>query len=414
MAKVCVASHHGSLGELRNDSEFIEIGRRNDCLIELRLDQYSDLSSANLESTLHSFLPANLLVTHRSPEEGGRNSNADATQRFYYLSQATTLGAAYVDVELETLRRAPEPWRMLQAARQHGTQFVVSFHDFEACPPLAQLRSLRREAEEAGADVVKFAISAATVFDSLPLLQLLCETGWKKPFLGLAMGEAGLWSRVLGPRFPTPAPFTFARGGRAPGTAPGQPTWRTLVDGYRFPQLQSNWPVYGLMGDAVEQSLLPAMYNAALAASRLPGLFLPFRVSGNKSLFLRAFAAGLGLRGLRLTSLEDLSATPDGRSVLLNESQADQEARAVGQTSRKASSKAAPEEPDSAISISCSVGCDETGTMSEPAGDDLVAFAHQEEERFRHLVGQTAPKAVMLQVLKAQVAKRVAGGVSGR
>ena len=108
-------------------------------------------------------------------------------------------------------------------------RFVISFHDFKGSPAIEELRALRREAEEANGDVVKFAVSAATIYDSLPLLELLGETGWKLPFLGLAMGEAGFWSRVLGPRFPTPSPFSFARGSQAPGTAPGQPTWRELI-----------------------------------------------------------------------------------------------------------------------------------------------------------------------------------------
>ena len=88
--------------ELRNDVEFLEASRRPDCLIELRLDQYSDLSAANLGATLRAFDAGNVLVTHRSPDEGGRRADATDAQRFYYLSQATTLGAAFVDGPVTT------------------------------------------------------------------------------------------------------------------------------------------------------------------------------------------------------------------------------------------------------------------------------------------------------------------------
>lgn len=301
MAQICVASHHGSLAELAHDAEFLEVSRRDDCLIELRLDQYSDLSAARVESTLCAFGPAKLLVTHRSPDEGGRNASADDTQRFFYLSQATTLGAAFVDVELAMIRRSPDAWRALRGARQRGTRFVVSFHDFKGSPPLERLRALRREGESAGADVVKFAVSAATLFDSAPLLELLSESGWQKPFLGLVMGEAGFWSRVLGPRFPTPAPFTFARGGQAAGTAPGQPTWRELAERYRFPQIQPDTPVYAVIGDPIAQSLSPAMHNSALIEARLPGVYLPLRVAGDPAVFVRDLAPKLGLRGISVT-----------------------------------------------------------------------------------------------------------------
>lgn len=302
MARICVASHHGSLAELRIDAEFLEISRRDDCLIELRLDQCSDLSAANLEATLRGFGQDRVLVTHRSPDEGGRNANADDTQRFFYLSQATTLGAAFVDVELATIRRCPDTWRTLRAARQREVHFVVSFHDFKGSPPIERLRALRREAEAAGADLVKFAVSAATIFDSKPLLDLLSETGWKRPFLGLVMGEAGFWSRVLGPHFPTPAPFTFARGCQAPGTAPGQPTWRELAELYRFPQIQPDWPVYAVIGDPIAHSLSPLMHNRALISANLPGVYLPVRVAGDPTAFVREIAPKLGLRGLSVAN----------------------------------------------------------------------------------------------------------------
>ncbi len=298
MARICVASHHGSLGELRSDPEFIEIARRNDTLIELRLDQYSDLSAANLEATLCAFDPSRVLVTYRSPDEGGRNPSADDRQRFDYLTQATSLGAAFVDVELATLRRCPNAWCALRTARFHKVQFVVSFHDFKGSPTAGALRGLRREAEDAGADVVKFAVSAATLFDSVPLLDLLLEPGWTKPFLGLAMGEAGRWSRVLGPRFPTPAPFTFARCCHSPGTAPGQPTWKELADHYRFPQIQPDGPVYAVMGDARAPSLVPRLINSALIETHRPGLCLPIHVSGDPCAFVREMAVKLGIKGL--------------------------------------------------------------------------------------------------------------------
>ena len=302
--------------ELRNDIEFIEASQRPDGLVELRLDQYADLSAANLEATLRTFGPGNVVVTHRSPEEGGRKPDAADTERFYYLSQATTLGAAFVDVELTTIRRAPDAWQTLRGARQRETRFVTSFHDFKGSPSLQELRALRREAEEASADVVKFAVSAATLYDSLPLLELIGEAGWQRPFLGLVMGEAGFWSRVLGPRFPTPSPFTFARGCQAPGTAPGQPTWRELTDRYRFPQLQPDWPVYAVIGDPVADSFVPPMFNSALSEAQLPGLCLPLRVAGDPVAFVHEVAPKLGIQGISVsaphtTAIREASTTCD-------------------------------------------------------------------------------------------------------
>ncbi len=59
--------------------------------------------------------------------------------------------------------------------------------------------------------------------------------------------------------------------------------------------------LFGVLGDPVAHSLSPAMHNAAFAATRLPCLYLRYRVPANELPAALADARALAMRGLNLT-----------------------------------------------------------------------------------------------------------------
>lgn len=300
MPSICVASHHARIADLLADGEFADIARLSGMLIELRLDQYEDLSLKTLRAAVNRFGAAKLVVTYRCAEEGGARESTDEVRLPYMLS-AVDLSAAFLDVELRTLQRNALLRDKILAPRKTSarTQLVVSFHDFGGVPHIDRLRAIRQEAEAIGADVVKVAVKPDSCLDGAPLLEMMWEGGdWQRPFLALAMGEAGLWSRVLGPIFPNAGPFTFGRGEGSPGTAPGQPTWRELYERYRFLEIESDWPVYGVMGDSVSDVAETAVLNHELRDARMKGVTIPFKIEGDPLHFLKAFVPLLGLRGI--------------------------------------------------------------------------------------------------------------------
>lgn len=304
MGQICVASHHKSLQELLEDQEFRALAQRDGYLIELRLDQYAGISLDTFSNACLELGLGKLVVTYRSSLEGGHNLNATREQRVAYLSAAARLGVAFVDIELSTLEENRLLRNPLFASRgeKPAPHFIFSYHDFGGMPTLAYLSDIRRRCERLGADVVKIAASAKHIRDTIPMAQLMRETeGWTRPFMGIAMGEVGLWTRVLGPIFPHAAPFAFARGEHAPGTAPGQITWRNLDERYRFHRMRPGTPVYGVIGDPIGHSLSPRMHNAALQAAGLEGVYLPFKVEGDPLTFINELAPLLNIRGLSVT-----------------------------------------------------------------------------------------------------------------
>jgi len=289
MPDICVASHHKRIRDLLDDAEFRALANKPGFLIELRLDQYTDLGPGAEQDALNVFAP-NCVVTCRHPDEGGGNTHYNDVERVNFLRRAADCGAKFVDVEGRTA---------LTNFDKCGAKVIRSFHDFQRVPPLHELKAKWDELAGLGADVVKIAVMPQTIHDTLPLVDLL-EYAQKKaiPTMVLAMGEVGLWTRVLAGKFGSP--FTFGRGEGAPGTAPGQPTWRELHDLYRFNEIAADWPVYAVIGNPIAHSLSPLMHNTGLKTAGLKGVYLPLKIEGAPEPVLTTLIR-VGLKGASVT-----------------------------------------------------------------------------------------------------------------
>jgi 3-dehydroquinate dehydratase / shikimate dehydrogenase len=289
MAEICVCSHHTSIASLLEDVEFRSMANRDGFLVELRLDAYKDLSASNLDRALDVFGPQ-VIVTYRHHLEGGHNPNASDSERIGFLQHAASRKVKYVDLEA----------RCLTPKFQKGnSKLILSYHSFGGVPDYGHLLRQWRSMSQTPADIIKIACFPKMIDDGIPLLKLMIAAREaNSSVIVLGMGEAGFWTRVVGPLFG--AAFTFSRGEGAPGTAPGQPTWRELEEVYRYRQIKPGWPVYGVIGNPIGHSLSPLMHNAALRELNMDGVYVPFKVEGDPVEFTDEFAR-LGIRGLSVT-----------------------------------------------------------------------------------------------------------------
>src|SRR5205823_10931085 len=97
VSSICVASHHTSLADLLANTEFRALAQRENFLLELRLDYYTDLTLENLVAAIRA-LGSQLVVTFRHPAEGGKAPEATDEQRVKYLQAAADLNVAYIDI----------------------------------------------------------------------------------------------------------------------------------------------------------------------------------------------------------------------------------------------------------------------------------------------------------------------------
>jgi 3-dehydroquinate dehydratase/shikimate dehydrogenase len=260
-----------------------ELRRRRDeatdaDLVELRVDTVADPDAAGALAGRRR--PA--IVTCRPRWEGGSFDGSEE-ERQRLLRDARHLGAEYVDVE----------WKAGMGdlvSSQGGQGIVVSRHDFEQTP--CDLGELERAMRATGAEVVKLAVTAHSLSDCVRLRS--AATAATGPIVAIAMGEAGLASRVLATPFNSC--WTYAGDGVAPGQIPAE----RLVDEFGYRRVSASTVIYGVAGRPVAHSLSPVMHNAALQAAGIDAVYLPLAARDFDD-FL-AFADGLGLAGASVTA----------------------------------------------------------------------------------------------------------------
>ena len=262
-----------------------ELRRRRDAvgdadLVELRLDSVADPDVAGALAGRRR----PVIVTCRPSWEGG-SFKGDETTRRGLLAQALELGAEYVDIE----------WKagftdLLQITS--GKRIVLSSHEFSGVPrDLAERAAAMRAT---GVEVIKIAVAANRLSDCLPLKALAED---RRASAGtqvlIAMGEAGVATRVLAGRFGS----AWSYAGALPGL--GQVSPEELLATYRFREVTPATEVYGVVGSPVSHSVSPAMHNAAFRAAKRDAVYLPLAAADAED-FL-GFAKEMGVAGASVT-----------------------------------------------------------------------------------------------------------------
>jgi 3-dehydroquinate dehydratase/shikimate dehydrogenase len=258
---------------------------------ELRLDYLRDFSQ--FEAQLHQMLMRlhfpPTIATCRLAAAGGMLRGTLAEQAAI-LSAAIRAGCPWVDVEIESVRKAGVA--MLRQLRP--AKVIVSYHDLRKTPPLAPIyRRLVRLPVQA----VKIATQARQLRDNLQIRRLLKARRRNPRLIALAMGASGMPSRLLSLLWGSA--FTYASPLNDSPAAKGQIPAEVMRAVYRLEQLDSRTQFYGVVGSHASLSLSPAMQNAAFQAKHVNAAFLPCQTH-HLSDFL-AFARGMELQGFAVT-----------------------------------------------------------------------------------------------------------------
>ncbi len=228
--------------------------------------------------------PLPCLITCRSREEGGSYEQDDVTyaELFETITEMSINSGSpprYLDVEWrrfarsEVVRTALQNLKETQADRDLSTTLIFSSHDFQGRPPTL-MKHIAAMANEPLCDVIKVAWMARSLRDNLEAFELLQTR--TKPMIALCMGDCGLMSRVLAPKFG--GLLTFATDARGDESAPGQPTLDDLKNLYRFSSLNPETKIYGIIGWPVTHSRSPQVHNAGFHLIGHDGVYLPLPI----------------------------------------------------------------------------------------------------------------------------------------
>jgi 3-dehydroquinate dehydratase/shikimate dehydrogenase len=228
-------------------------------LVELRIDclrREPDLKRILKER----FTP--LVFTIRRGADGGLwRGNEEKRQQM--LREAIAAGVDYVDLEMDI---APK-------IRRFGkTKRIISYHNMKTTP--VDIRDIAEKCEALDPDVVKVATSASTLAEASRVLHLGSTS--KAPTIPIAMGEIGIFTRILGAKYG--APFTYAGFNPERVFAAGMQPFPIFKNDFAYDRINAQTEIYGVIGDPIEQSLSPIVHNAAFRHLGLNKVMVPFLV----------------------------------------------------------------------------------------------------------------------------------------
>lgn len=264
--------------------------------VEVRIDLFTD-DLGRLAAYLRTHHDRTWIVTCRSADEGGHcqrqlagrqsqpaGSSGNASQRADRLIEATSETNASVDFEFAD-------WVGLSESRKKklSARLILSAHDFTSG---ATDVTMRLSEMNAVPDVVcsKLAYTASHITDSFAAFDAIhAWHGLHRSVAAMAMGEPGLWTRVLAAKLGAFA--TYCAFDADAATAPGQLTLDDMVNRYRCPDMTASTRVFGVLGEPVGHSMGPLLFNRWFADARIDAVYLPLLV-GHLDDGLRRFLDG--------------------------------------------------------------------------------------------------------------------------
>ncbi|KAK6911475.1 SDH, C-terminal [Dillenia turbinata] len=262
------------------DQMLIEMRKAKDIgadIVEIRLDCLRSFSPRQDLETLIKQSPLPTLVTYRPIWEGGQYEG-DEHKRQEALRIAMELGADYVDVELQVAHEFNES---IAGKKPEKFQVIVSSHNFHNTPSLESIGDLVARMQAAGADIVKIATTALDITDVARIFQIMVHS--QIPMIGIVMGERGVISRVLSPKYGAYLTYGAIEAGAI--SAPGQPTAKDLLDLFNFRLIRPDTKIYGIIGKPVGHSKSPLLFNAAFKSVGLNAIYVHLLVDDVEKFF---------------------------------------------------------------------------------------------------------------------------------
>ena len=264
--RVCVPVCAKSFAEME---ETCARARKFADIIELRLDCVENSDLISVFELLTRTREGHLIVTFRPAEQGGYRVLGRPEREAYWVGIGTASGTL-CDIEADLVVESP-----VFESTFDWTRVIVSHHDFSGVPD--DLEELYERLAATRARVVKIAVQANDVTDCIPIFDLLERAqNEKRELIAIAMGNAGIATRILGPS--RGAYLTYGSLEDDSATAPGQVNARQMRSVYRIDEIDRNTMICGLVGLPVMHSVSPHMHNAAFAAAGVNGVYLPLEV----------------------------------------------------------------------------------------------------------------------------------------
>jgi 3-dehydroquinate dehydratase / shikimate dehydrogenase len=267
--RVCVPVCAKSFAEMeqacRRAAEFADV-------IELRLDCVQKLDF-EIEPFVKK-LSRPTIVTFRPAEQGGYRVLGRPERLSFWKRDWSFPANSLFDIESDLVAESSFDW----------TRVIVSHHDFSGVSD--DLEEIYERLAATPARIVKIAVNANQITDCIRVFDLLDRaSNEQRELIAIAMGNAGIATRILGPS--RGAYLTYGALEEESATAPGQVNARQLRSVYRIDEIDRETMICGLVGRPVMHSVSPHMHNAAFATAGVNAVYLPLEVRDVESFVRR-------------------------------------------------------------------------------------------------------------------------------
>ena len=255
---------------------------------EFRIDQFEEQKGLR-KLISKSDLP--VVITLRKKSQGGSFAKEEK-KRKKLLEFFLELEPEYVDVEADT------PFLKEIAEKYFKTEFILSHHNFtHTCQDLESLYASLKRLPRA---IIKMACFANSSSDALRMLQFVKAKASKgEKIIGIAMGEKGRFSRVLGPVMGNA--IDYAPLNKEAQTGPGQYLLQELCETFHYLSLNRNTDIYALIGSPVTHSLSHVTHNYLFSEMKMNAVYVKMNIEAEEVSAFFSLVCDLPFQGFSVT-----------------------------------------------------------------------------------------------------------------
>ncbi|KAK2990563.1 hypothetical protein RJ640_019843 [Escallonia rubra] len=248
-------------------------------LVELCIDSMSFSHISEVEHLLkRRTLPSIVSFRQNSARSAGIGDSRKACLQV--LRRAIELDVEFVEIELEV---ASDVVLSELMNKRSNTKIIVSSYLNGGTPSKEKLGNLIACLQCTRADIVKVVIDVVYITDVAPLFHVLAHC--QVPLIARAVGDRGLISQLLGPKYGA----LWVWGSLGGNSIPGLPSLVSIKQVYKLDYVNADTKVFGVISNPVSHSKGPLLHNPAFRHTGYNGVYVPLLVDNIKE-FFRVFS----------------------------------------------------------------------------------------------------------------------------
>ncbi|KZV32387.1 bifunctional 3-dehydroquinate dehydratase/shikimate dehydrogenase, chloroplastic [Dorcoceras hygrometricum] len=270
---VCASLECDSVEEIRDSMELAK--KEGADIVELCIASLSNFS--HIQNLFQSrILPSIVSLTSRPISPSGTFGRKCDESGLQIIKWAMEFGVEFIEIGREEYTRELMDELKNKTSR---TQIIVSSYVTSDLCTTERLSDIITDMQSTGADVLKLIIDLHSIADVAPIFHML--THCQVPLIARTMGESGLISQLLGPKYGAFLVF----GTLGDKNVAGLPSLASIKHVYKLENMNVDTKIFGVVSNPVSHSKGPLLHNSAFRHTGYNGIYVPLLVDDLQEFF---------------------------------------------------------------------------------------------------------------------------------